>query len=1438
MENKFGNFIYELRKEKGLTQAELSAQLGLSNKAVSKWETGETMPGIDTLAPLAKALGVSVDELLTGERNEPAITNEALDGSGSTGASPRPTGANGDGRQVPASAASFPSDPPASQTAGDDPSGVPPPVGRDALIAPPSPTAIAPAPPSPKRKKMFILLGAAAGLIAVCAIVLISVLAATSDARAEQKYVRENTIQLTYTIIDESGSALPQKSLTYVYGRTAPELDLSGIEPRPGYALALYTSSADVSEAAVFDAEIKPKNKQVEVWARWAPITYAITYANLLAGSNPNEITAYTVESDTITFALPDGRNGFTGTWDVLSIPKGSTGDKVITAVWVPLYSGAIYPITYGNLSFPGVENPNVYTVFTAENEAIDFLPPTRPGYTGTWDVLSIPKGSAGAKTITAVWTPITYTITYANLDFAGVVNPNASVTEFTPESGAIHLAAPTRPGYTGVWSQAAIHTGSIGDKTVTAAWMPITYTITYLNLGFPDAANPNAAKTTFTVESDTYSFILPTRPGYTGVWDAESIPKGNIGDKTVTAVWTPITYTITYANLDYPGVVNPNASVTEFTPESDAIVFAAPARPGYTGIWSTSSFPKGSYGNKTVTAIWTPVVYTVTYANIGYSGVVNPNSAKTTFTIESDAYTFTVPTRTGYTGGWDTVSIPKGSMGNKTVTAVWTANQYTVTYSFRGGDSAVKTARITFDSAYTLDVPTTPRPYCAFGGWYSAFPGGTRYTGSNGASTSVWKVASDVTVYAFWNGLDDLYRMPTGDTYTVSRGDFNRSVLVIPDEYEGKAITAIGQYAFESMTGLTTVILPDSVTSIANSAFNGCTSLTSVTIGKGLASVGSEAFRDCKKLTEFNFNATEMPHLSYSNLVFYNAGIDGVGVTVNIGANVKQVPAYLFYPHSSGYINPPDQGTPKLKAVNFAPNGVCATIGQSAFYRCRDLTSITIPAGVTTIGQSAFNGGAALNEINYNATNASDLNTMGAFSGAGSASGGVIVNIGANVTRIPSNLFYNEPGIKKVVFAANSVCTAIGGSAFRYCSGLTSISFPASLTSISSNAFEECTSLTSVVIPDAVTIVGSYAFKNCSAITGITIGSSAVGTSLMGGLGTQAFYQCYAVTEINFNAVNMLDITGDGVFSLVGNTGTGITVTIGADVTRIPGRLLRNVAKVKKVDFSPGSVCTSIGALAFYSCTELTAVELPSTVTEIGESALVGCGNVERITMAGGNAYFSDEGDCLVRKADNALVVGCKNSVIPTSVTAIADRAFENCSLTELKLPASVKSIGESAFTRCSGLTTLVIPAAVTDIGSYAFSYLPSVTSVVLPSSVVNIGSNGFNCAGATIFTDAPVRPAGWQVSTWNYGSRPVVWGCTLSGDKTYVVSFTKATANTVTNPNAANGISAPYRAGFVFDGWNTAADGSGTAYALANNAEYSLIPVGTTLYAIWASA
>ncbi|WP_279162853.1 leucine-rich repeat domain-containing protein [Muribaculum intestinale] len=171
-----------------------------------------------------------------------------------------------------------------------------------------------------------------------------------------------------------------------------------------------------------------------------------------------------------------------------------------------------------------------------------------------------------------------------------------------------------------------------------------------------------------------------------------------------------------------------------------------------------------------------------------------------------------------------------------------------------------------------------------------------------------------------------------------------------------------------------------------------------------------------------------------------------------------------------------------------------------------------------------------------------------------------------------------------------------------------------------------------------------------------------------------------------------------------------------------------------------PNSV-TSIGISAFYNCSGLTSVTIGNSVTSIGNSAFSNCSGLISIIVDESNPSFSSiEG--ILYNNDATTLIYCpitkKTVTIPNSVTSIGYSAFSGCSgLTSVTIPNSVTSIGERAFSGCSGLTSVTIGNSVTSIGYYAFDGCYGLTSVTIPNSVTTIVQSAFsNCRGLTSVT------------------------------------------------------------------------------------------------------
>ena len=167
-----------------------------------------------------------------------------------------------------------------------------------------------------------------------------------------------------------------------------------------------------------------------------------------------------------------------------------------------------------------------------------------------------------------------------------------------------------------------------------------------------------------------------------------------------------------------------------------------------------------------------------------------------------------------------------------------------------------------------------------------------------------------------------------------------------------------------------------------------------------------------------------------------------------------------------------------------------------------------------------------------------------------------------------------------------------------------------------------------------------------------------------------------------------------------------------------------------------PNSV-TSIGRGAFEDCRGLTDMVIPNSVTSIGKYALSYCWELASIHVESGNAIYDSRDNCnaIIETSSNTLIAGCKNTIIPNSVTNISSYAFDGCyGLTSIIIPNSVTSIGSGAFSDCRGLTDIVIPNSVTSIGSGAFYCCYGLTSIEIGNSVTSIGYQALNyCSNLT---------------------------------------------------------------------------------------------------------
>ena len=329
---------------------------------------------------------------------------------------------------------------------------------------------------------------------------------------------------------------------------------------------------------------------------------------------------------------------------------------------------------------------------------------------------------------------------------------------------------------------------------------------------------------------------------------------------------------------------------------------------------------------------------------------------------------------------------------------------------------------------------------------------------------------------------------------------------------------------------------------------------------------------------------------------------------------------------------------------------------------------------------------------------------------------------------------------------------TSIGGSAFRYCTSLTSVTIPDSVTSIGGWAFTDCASLTSVTIPDGVTSIGEYTFSWCTSLTSATIPDSVTS------IGEFAFHNCKSLTSMTIPR-SVVSI-GYDAFGWCESL-TSVTILDGV---------------------------RSIGNSAFTDCKSLTSVTIPNSVTSIGRGAFSSCASLTGIWVAEGNSHYVSDASGVLFNKDKKTLVQCPGAfavyTIPGSVTSIGDDAFSGCaSLTSVTIPDSVTSIGNYAFSCCGSLTDVYFTGTETawnciTIGTandalknanihYNYvSHTHSYKAVVTAPTCTSKGYTTHTCACGDSYVDTYVDALG---HAWDNGKVTKEPTATETGIRTY---------------------------------------------------------------------
>ena len=393
------------------------------------------------------------------------------------------------------------------------------------------------------------------------------------------------------------------------------------------------------------------------------------------------------------------------------------------------------------------------------------------------------------------------------------------------------------------------------------------------------------------------------------------------------------------------------------------------------------------------------------------------------------------------------------------------------------------------------------------------------------------------------------------------------------------------------------------------------------------------------------------------------------------------------------------------------------------AFYNCINLKIVDLSSNLTTIGYDVFGNCKSISKIEipkslkkFDGTWGSGTNlSYGAFGGCSNLK---TVNFEAGSTIVCAALFMGCDGIEEIELP--DTITEIGDSAFKSCKNLNKVIIPESVTKIDGDAFAECSGLVDIKMHEGINTIGSRAFYKCDRLLDIVIPDSVEKIEF------EAFRGCDKLENIKLS--ENLTIVGYGVFGdcksiskieipkslkkFDGTWGRGTNLSYGA---------FGGCSNLKTVNFEAGS--TIVCAALFMGCDGIEEIELPDTITEIGDSAFKNCKNLDRITMNNGIEILESSAfeDCFSLTTIN----------IPNTVKAISNSTFQDCtSLTEVHLSNILKEIPASTFSGCKKLTTINFPSTLTPIGNSAFSGCESLPEAILPSGVEKIESNAFkNC-------------------------------------------------------------------------------------------------------------
>lgn len=620
------------------------------------------------------------------------------------------------------------------------------------------------------------------------------------------------------------------------------------------------------------------------------------------------------------------------------------------------------------------------------------------------------------------------------------------------------------------------------------------------------------------------------------------------------------------------------------------------------------------------------------------------------------------------------------------------------------------------------------------------------------------------------------------GTEYEVTNKGSASGDIVIPDTYRGLPVTSIAKKAFFNKSDVTSVSIGKNVKSIGDFAFANCSYITSITLPEGLTSIGESAFASCRLLSG-KIVIPEGVSTILKNTFAYCGSLE----EIVFSNSIKSIGASAFTDCSSLTSVTLPEELESLQTLAFAKcnkiqtvvlNSKLAEIGDYAFSELTALTSVTIPDSVTRIGEGAFYLCSALAEVDlgdgvkeialaafrdtaiWNGSATNDVyvgkwfigckdNTVSAVSiktdTIGIASFALFGNANISVLQIPDSVktigegAFGQMGVTTVILGSG--VKEIGQQAFVACKKLSRVVLgsydnanskikDSSLLHIGDYVFRGCELLDSIEMPSTLKTVGSYAFRD----TGLYKNANGV------------VYAGNWVVDYNEqipSAVSILEGTvGIANYAFYNCTNLS-TVSVPSSVKYVGRAAFYDCSALASVELP--LELERIEDYTFYRCKSLVLLDLPPMLTYIGRSAFYKCGSSASIMMNDTDSdvltipsdvtYIGDYAFYNCGYSERASIededefdnYGIDTVILRDKVEYIGANAFYNFSSLSEINLGGTKVIGEKAFYKCELLKTVNFGNALTEIGDKAFYKCAALEEVKLPATLTEIGNYAF---------------------------------------------------------------------------------------------------------------